>query len=223
MRYRSYLLLIGLMFLNACGKESPISCENGNCFVFQGQIWDNLNNQGAVNAQLAIVWNTNYPIFDDTLFRYQTDANGRFKFFVPKNSLNHKTLGYALRLVDPDYQTYQYKNANNLFLFQLEDLGPNVPTQIVDTVVPIVAVHFNLPTFENPRAVVFRCKINEWNFPLTSLTLNNIPRSFKYWGPLKYNQPNLIGIHGTIDGIPFSDSSYVDLKHRQDYQIDIQF
>ncbi|MFN3529999.1 MAG: hypothetical protein ACK417_08785 [Bacteroidia bacterium] len=216
-----FLVLLTYL-LYGCTKEPVNECANGNCFVFEGQLWDNLNNPGAAKTQLALVWNTYYSLFDDTLLRYQTDATGQFKFFVPKDKLNHKTLGYALRLIDPDYQTYRYKLNNNLFTFQLDDLDPKVPIQILDTVIPVVIVQFNFPTYENPRTALLMGKINEWQFPTTSFTINNIPRSVKYWGPLKFNQPNFISIHGTIDGIPFSDSSHVDLKHRQEYQYNIQ-
>jgi len=222
MFYRIFLLTLSIACLSACRKNESKSCENGNCFTFEGQIWDSLNNQGAANVQLAIVWNTNNSITDDTLFRYQTDADGHFSFIIPKDKLYHKTLGYALRLIDQDYQTQRYKLDNNLFIFQLEDLNPNVPTQIKDTVVPVVLVRFNFPTYENPRNILLMGNINEWRFPITSFTVNNTPRSVRYWGPLKYNQPNFIRIEGTNDGIPFSDSVQVDLKHRQEYQFNLQ-
>lgn len=222
MFYRLLLLSLCIVCSSNCRKNESKSCENGNCFVFEGQIWDSLNNQGAANVQLAIVWNTNNITFDDTLLRYQTDETGRFKFFVPRDKLNRETLGYALRLIDPDYLTYSHKYNNNLFTFQLKDLNPNVPIQILEAVVPVVFVRINFPTYENPRTMLFTGRINEWQFPNSSFTLNNTPRSVIYWGPLKYHQPNLIRIQGTINGFPFSDSSYIDLSHRQEYQYNIQ-
>lgn len=222
MTYRLLLLSLCMLWLCACKKDASISCENGNCFVSEGQLWDNLNNQGAVNAQLAIVWNTNYPMFDDTLFRYQTNATGHFKFYVPKDKLNYKTAGYALRLIDPDYQTYEYKYVNNLYTFQAEDLNTNVPIQVIDTVVPVVSVRFNFPSFDSPRTAIFSFNLNDWGFQNALYTLNNESRSVSYWTAIKFNQPTWISYHGTIDGIPFGDSSYVNLKHRQAYQINIQ-
>lgn len=48
--YNKIPFLVLLTYLwYGCTKEAVDECANGNCFVFEGQLWDNLNNQGTVN------------------------------------------------------------------------------------------------------------------------------------------------------------------------------
>ncbi|MDP2187771.1 MAG: hypothetical protein Q8J69_03715 [Sphingobacteriaceae bacterium] len=223
MAYRVTFAILLLLLFASCKKEPIDPCLDGGCIILEGRLWDDLNNRGAPFVHLQFIperggwWNA--PDFQ----KFQTDGLGYFSQRVPKKQI-FKNPGnqYALRCIDDGYllQTRKYIY-NDFILLEAQDNALNQQYTVRDTVVPVGLIDFHFLPSSTRQIIQFNYNLNNyWRMGPLLIDINQSPyTTYRLPVPLRDNQPIWVSYHGTVNNVPFGDSSYIELKHRQHIQI----
>lgn len=223
MAYRARFAILLLLLFASCKKEPIDPCLDGGCIILEGRLWDDLNNRGAPFVQLQFIperggwWGA--PDFQ----KFQTDGLGYFSQRVLKKHIFRDPGNrYALRCIDDGYllQTRKYVY-NDFIVLEAQDNAMNQQYTVRDTVIPVGIINFEFPENNYPQPIHFSYNLNNYiQFGPVLIYANDGPYTTSAIPvPLLDNQPIWVSYYGTANGIPFGDSSYITLKHRQRIQI----